>query len=470
MPDSLYPVPEDRGAWVRLRTLVLLRWLAATGQAVAVLFTALVLKVELPLAACLAVIGALVVCNLALIATAPRARRMTGHETLLLLLLDLCQLGALLWLTGGLGNPFALLMIAPVTISASVLSRRATLLLVTVAIAIITLLALGAPPLHTPSEINIAPPPLVLTGIWCALVVGTVFLAVYARRVAQETLSMSQALAATQMALAREQQLAALGGVVAATAHELGTPLATIKLAATELVEALAEDPDMQADALLVRNQANRCSEILRSMGRESKQDSMVRFAPFSSIIEEAAEPHTDRGIRILTRIADGMAGAGPEDQPMIERRPEIIQGLRNLVQNAVDFAATTVWIDMEWSDTRLRLRIGDDGPGYSADLLGRIGDPFLRVRTPAPAERPGYSGMGLGLFIAETLLERTGARVTFGNAPEASAKTSTNTPAELASPTGAIVSVTWPRNRLAPLRPKARGTEGNLPAVDRQG
>lgn len=191
MPDSLYPVPEDRGAWVRLRTLVLLRWLAATGQAVAVLFTALVLKVELPLAACLAVIGALVVCNLALIATAPRARRMTGHETLLLLLLDLCQLGALLWLTGGLGNPFALLMIAPVTISASVLSRRATLLLVTVAIAIITLLALGAPPLHTPSEINIAPPPLVLTGIWCALVVGTVFLAVYARRVAQETLSMS---------------------------------------------------------------------------------------------------------------------------------------------------------------------------------------------------------------------------------------------------------------------------------------
>lgn len=453
MPDTLYPVPEDRGAWVRLRTLVMLRWLAAAGQAAAVLFAALVLRVELPLAACLAVIAALVAFNVALVATAPRTRRMTGQETLLLLLFDLCQLGALLWLTGGLGNPFALLVMVPVTISASVLSRRATLLLVAIAVVIITLLGWTSRSLHMPSDVEIAPPPLLAAGTWCALVIGTVFLAIYARRVAQETLSMSQALAATQMALAREQQLAVLGGVVAAAAHELGTPLATIKLAATELVEALAEEPEMQADALLVRTQANRCTEILRSMGRGGKQDSMVRFAPFSSVVEEAAEPHMDRGIRIITRIgADRNGedpGEGPEDQPMVERRPEIVQGLRNLVQNAVDFAATGVWIDLDWNDRTLHLRIGDDGPGYPADLLGRIGDPFLRTRPLSQGERPGYSGMGLGLFIAKTLLGRTGATVTFGNAPEGTA-TPANAPAELASPTGAIVSVTWPRDRMA--------------------
>jgi two-component system sensor histidine kinase RegB len=249
------------------------------------------------------------------------------------------------------------------------------------------------------------------------------------------------------MALAREQQLSALGGVVAAAAHELGTPLATIKLVSTELIDELADRPQLQEDALLVRAQADRCSQILRGMGPRGKDDMLVRFAPFSSVVEEAAEPHAERGIRIITRIEGGPVEDGPATQPLLARRPEIIQGLRNLVQNAVDFARTAVWIDLDWTQDQLRAVIGDDGPGYPLDLIGRIGDPFVRHRSPAPAERPGYEGMGLGLFIAKTLLERSGARLDFENGvPPVPGE-----PAEFARPSGAVVTVVWPRALVAP-------------------
>jgi two-component system sensor histidine kinase RegB len=262
------------------------------------------------------------------------------------------------------------------------------------------------------------------------------------------------------MALAREQQLSALGGVVAAAAHELGTPLATIKLVSTELVDELADRPHLQEDAALVRAQADRCTEILRAMGPRGKEDILVRQAPFSSVVEEAAAPHADRGIRIITRIEGALVEDGPEVQPPMARRPEIIQGLRNLVQNAVDFAVTTVWIDLDWTDTELRAVIGDDGPGYPPDLIGRIGDPFVRRRPVLGNERPGYEGMGLGLFIAKTLLERSGARLHFGNG-DAPAADAAAVPAEFARPTGAIVTLVWPRARVSDEEGAARAPLG---------
>jgi two-component system sensor histidine kinase RegB len=185
-------------------------------------------------------------------------------------------------------------------------------------------------------------------------------------------------------------------------------------------------------------------------MGPRGKEDALVRFAPFSSVVEEAAAPHADRGIRIITRIDGAVVEDGPEVQPQLARRPEIIQGLRNLVQNAVDFARSTVWIDLDWTESELRVAIGDDGPGYPPDLIGRIGDPFVRRRAPAPGERPGYEGMGLGLFIAKTLLERSGARLHFGNG-DARARNQPPAPPEFALPSGAIVTATWPQARVSP-------------------
>jgi two-component system sensor histidine kinase RegB len=251
---------------------------------------------------------------------------------------------------------------------------------------------------------------------------------------------MRDALLATQMALAREQKLTDLGGVVAATAHELGTPLATIKLVSGELLDLLPDGSDLRADVDLIRAQAGRCGEILQSMGRAGKDDLHMRSAPVEAVVREAAEPHRGRGRRMTVALMPGASGP----QPAILRRPEVIHGLRNLVQNAVDFARAEVWIDIGWSDREVWVSIQDDGPGFPPEMLGRIGDPFLRGRRMAAqaGERPGYEGMGLGLFIAKTLLQRTGADVGFANGTDPFLTDSENS-----ARSGASVSVRWPRS-----------------------
>lgn len=255
---------------------------------------------------------------------------------------------------------------------------------------------------------------------------------------------MSDALLATQMALAREQKLTDLGGVVAAAAHELGTPLATIKLVSAEMMEELADQPLLYDDAKLIRDQADRCRDILRSMGRAGKDDLHLRSVPLASMVKEAAEPHKGRGKALEFAFYPGANGG--ERQPTVFRHPEVIHGLRNLVQNAVDFARTSVWIDGEWTDSTITIRIVDDGEGYPPHVIGRIGDPFVRSRRSAQdlARRPEYEGMGLGLFIAKTLLERTGAELTFANASDPFL-----TPEERPERSGAIVEVVWPAARL---------------------
>ena len=338
------------------------------------------------------VIGALAAFNLAAMALAAENRRLSEREALLTLLFDLCQLGALLYLTGGLGNPFALLIMAPVTIGASVLTLRATVLLAAAAARSSRFSRASTCRSSSPPARRWRCPRRWPLGTWAALLTGTAFLAVYARRVSGETFDMSQALAATQMALAREQQLSALGGVVAAAAHELGTPLATIKLAATELVDELADRPQLQEDALLVRDQAERCSRILRAMGPHGQRRHAGPLRPLLERGRGGGRARTpSRGIRIITRVEGAPLEDGPEVQPELARRPEIVQGLRNLIQNAVDFAASTVWIDLDWTDAELRVAIGDDGPGYPPDLIGRIGDPFLAPAAPpaSPASGP---------------------------------------------------------------------------------
>jgi two-component system, sensor histidine kinase RegB len=447
----------ERSTWLRLRTLILLRWLTVFGQSSTVLVAAFGLGVDLRLDAAFAIIGMAALFNLVSIRLGAEHRRLTEREATVSLLFDLCQLGLLLYFTGGLANPFALLLLAPVTISASVLSLRATVLLGIVASLITTGLAVDSVPLRLATGESLGLSPLLTVGTWASLTIGTVFLAIYARRVTGETFSMSQALAATQLALAREQQITALGGVVAAAAHELGTPLATIKLVATELADELGDRPEQREDARLIGTQADRCRDILRAMGSGAKEDASVRVAPLSRLVEEAAAPHAERGIRIITRIEGGLVEEGPRRQPELLRLPEIIQGLRNLVQNAVDFARSHVWIDLDWNASEIRVAIGDDGPGFPPELIGRVGEPFLRARPHLGAERPGYDGMGLGLFIAKTLLERTGASLSIANGSPDPAETRLAGPPEFSRPPGAIITVTWPRATIESGRPRGR-------------
>jgi len=432
---------RKRANWIRLRTMILLRWVAIAGQFIAVTVTPFVFGLQLELGWCYFVIGVSVIGNLVAAFVFPENKRLTERQNVSMIVFDLLQLSCLLYLTGGLNNPFTLLLLGPVTISATALSARSTLVLCSLAIISVTILAFFHIPLRTQEGDVLQIPQLFVFGYWIALIIAVIFTSAYSRRVTSEIHLMSDALAATQMALAREQKLTDLGGVVAAAAHELGTPLATIKLASAELVQELREHPEMREDAELIVQQADRCRDILRNMGRAGKDDLHMRQAPLVTVLEDAAQPHMARGKSVVIDLDKSDVSLGPP--PAILRMPEIIHGLRNLVQNAVDFAETTVWIEARWNESTITVRILDDGAGFPTHLLGRLGDPFMGRRRPRKADpaRPEYEGMGLGLFIAKTLLERSGATLQFANGTEdgnASKKQ-----------LGAVIEVRWPRSKI---------------------
>ncbi len=440
-PDIWTFDERRRSNWIRLRTMILLRWFAAAGQLSAIVVADTVYGLDLPTGLCFLAVGVAVIGNLIAMFIFPENKRLSETENLLMVLFDILQLAFLLFLTGGLHNPFSLLLLGPVTVSAAVLPLGRTVFLNALAVGLVTGLVFFHLPLRMEGGQVLRVPDIFIFGQWAAITIAIIFISINARRITREMHGMSDALAATQMALARAQKLNDLGGVVAATAHELGTPLATIKLAASELVNDLEDRPDAREDASLIAEQADRCRDILRSMGRAGKDDPQLRQAPLTEVIREAAEPHENRGktIHLEERPAPGDPDTAPPP-PQIYRRPEIIHGLRNLVQNAVDFARASVWIEASWDADMVTIRIIDDGRGFPPHLIGRIGDPFMRRRgTGERRMRPGYEGMGLGLFIAKTLLERSGAELSFANGSDPQMPASQGR-----SRRGAIVEVVW--------------------------
>ncbi len=435
---------RERSSWIRLRTLILLRWVAIVGQITAITVAQRTYGIQLELGLCYFAVGISVMGNLTAILLFPENKRLSEFENFLMVLFDLLQLAFLLYLTGGLSNPFALLLVGPVIISANVMSLRSTLIVGGAAVFLTTLLALFHLPLRTEVGLVLVVPDVLLFGNWAAIIIAIVFIGAYSYRISAEVRSMSEALSATHMALAREQKLTDLGGVVAAAAHEMGTPLATIKLTSSELIEELDDRPDLKEDAALIREQADRCRDILRDMGRAGKDDLHLRQAPLSTVIHESAEPHINRGKQV--HFEEGPGQGGDVQQPSILRKPEIIHGLRNLIQNAVDFARSNVWVEAEWTQDWIVINIMDDGRGFPPQMIGRIGDPFMRRRRAETDQkaRPEYEGMGLGLFIAKTLLERSGAELKFANGSDPY-QSLTDTPDRK----GAIVKVAWPRKMI---------------------
>ena len=440
---------DVQGHWVRLETLTRVRWLAVAGQIAALLVARFVFDLEFALVVCLSVVGVSAVSNVISTFVFPRSKRLSEIEALLTLLFDTTQLSLLLFLTGGLNNPFALLLIAPVTIAGTALQLRSILILGGATMLLASLLAFSFEPLTLGGD-PLLLPDLFRFGFWLALVIGIVFIGFYSRSIASEKHALTEALLAMRMALAREQKLTDLA------AHELGTPLATIRLISGELMDALS-DPEQAEDARVIREQTDRCRAILRSMGQAGKDDLHMRHAPLQAVLADAAAPHTDRGPQVHFDML-GTAGSMPE----IQRRPEILHGLRNLIQNAVDFAQGHVWIEAGWTDTRIHLRVIDDGAGYPPNLLDRIGEPYLRDRRADDARndpRPGYEGMGLGLFIAKTLLERTGATVRFDNCTNPD-----RLPRGFAGPRcGAMAEVTWPRRAIEADARRALGENAQI-------
>ena len=412
-----------RGDWIRLLTLTYLRWLAVFGQLLALLVGHYILFLDFNLMVCLGLILLSSVLNIISTIYFPKTKRLSEYQNMFLLLYDLLQLGCMLFFTGGLTNPFSVLILAPVIISATVLNLRFTILLGISAGALITILSGFYIPLRNQYGEVLEPPYLLLIGNWLALSIAILFIAGYSRRVATETFSMSKALQAMQMALEREYRLTSLGGIVAAAAHELGTPLATIKLASTELQQGFSNMKELNQDLNLISMQVDRCKEILNNIGRRGKEDIFLRNMPIMIVLQEAVEPYLAENNRVLFSL-NGNAGQDLENfnkdyQPLINRKPELIYGLRNIIQNAIHFSTRTVFLDVKYDSKTIIFQISDDGDGFPAHLLDSIGEPFLIEGIEEEyfdISRPHYEGMGLGLFIAKTLLEHLGGIVSFKN------------------------------------------------------
>jgi two-component system sensor histidine kinase RegB len=437
---------------LRLQTMVRLRWLAVLGQTVTVIGAYWVLGIDLPTGGCFAVIALSAWLNVALRIRFPASQRLKANYAFIMLGYDILQLAALLYLTGGLENPFAFLLIAPVTVSASTLPLRITVALGVLAIGAATVLTGFHYPLPWFSHSTLTLPFPYVMGVWAAVVAGILFIGFYSWRTAEEGRRMAEALAAAEMVLAREQKLSALDGLAAAAAHGLGTPLATIAVVTKELLRDAKDADPHYDDLLLLRAQAERCREILKELaGRGEQLDIIVSRMPVSHLIEEVVEPHRLMAVPIEVRTGPLVEpGGNGAREPVTQRNPGVIYGLGNLVENAIDFATTKVEIDAHWSQDEVRIVIADDGEGFPSNVLEQLGEPFVTTR---PGESWGdeqpdeQTGMGLGFFIAKTLLERSGARLELANRSE---------------PTGgAAVTVVWPRARFE----QSPGKAGDEPA-----
>jgi two-component system sensor histidine kinase RegB len=412
---------------VRLKTLATLRWFAVIGQAITVLVVHYWLEFELPLVPCLSVIALSAWLNVAMRMHFRAAQRLPAATVAWLLAYDIAQLTLLMVLTGGLENPFAFFVLAPVSIAAISLPLRYTLGLGVFALSTSTLIAYVYWPLPWASDQTMVFPPLYIFATWVANLVAIVFIGSYAYQVAEEGRLMADALTATELVLAREQHLSQLDGLAAAAAHELGTPLSTISLVAKELQRALGPNSPHADDVRLLREQAERCREIMAKLSAlPADEGTPFARAKLSALIEEVAAPHRPFGIAIDVVLPPERA-----DEPTLDRSPAILYGLGNLVENAVDFATSRVEIAVRWSDMDVAVTISDDGPGFQPEILRRIGEPYVTSRRRT-GEEGEESGLGLGFFIAKTLLERSGATVAFLNRP--------------APEKGAVVRVRWPR------------------------
>ena len=414
----------DRNDLVFLRTLTNLRWLAIIGQTIAVFIGVRVINLELSIVYCTLLIFTSFSLNFFSLLSFPNTKRLSENSTLIVLMFDLFQLSSLLFLCGGLTNPFSVLILAPVAISATLLSLVRTTFLSTTAVILVSILSYIHIPLKLADGSFLILPKIIMFGIWVALVITIVFISAYAWRVKKDVTRINQLLLATKLALEREQKLTALGGVVAAAAHELGSPLTTIKLVSSELLEELSikskKDSTIE-DLELIKSQAERCKKILRNMATDVTGSSQILSVPIIALVKEACLPFQDRGKQIIFSL-NNLEHRGKkvkEDQIVIRRSSEIIHGLRNIIQNATDFSKKDVFIDISWSSTDIKISIKDDGPGFPEGLISKIGEPFIKSKINGSlidSSRPEYESMGLGLFIAKTLLERSGAALVFKN------------------------------------------------------
>lgn len=417
--------PVDSLGSLRRQTLVALRWAAIIGQSLALIIVNFVLGFDYPIIECGLAIFASVIVNLVVTFRLPLDRRVSDFEAYMQLGFDLWQLSGLLWLTGGITNPFSILFLAPVVTAATTLSRWVVLALGTMALALSFGLVFFHLPLPWSPAGSFDLPYIFKIGIWMAIFVGSVFTSLYAWRTTRESRRMAFALAATESMLAHEQKLSALGGLAAAAAHELGTPLSTIQVVAKEMSLEMDADSPLGQDAALILSQSQRCRDILEQLSRRGDQGDMYHdvLSP-EGLLEEAAEPYIGRDKDIIVTCE----GSGID--PVLRRQAELLYAFKNYIDNAVDFANSRVELSAHWDAESLTIYVDDDGDGFDPSLRGRLGQPYASTRNRSQTA----AGLGLGIFISGRLIERTGGIVRYGKSPLG----------------GARIETQWPRGKLS--------------------
>jgi two-component system, sensor histidine kinase RegB len=390
------------------KTLVILRWIAIIGQLIAINLVYNYLNLEFPIIESHIIIFIGLITNVYLHFKV-KTNQLKDVYSSLFLIYDLVQLSVLLYLTGGISNPFSLLLIVPGIVSSTFLSMGTTIILGVITIFLLSLLTKFYLPLPGLTEYSFSFPVFYLIGMFISIIVGLIFLSYFGIRFAGETKKRSEALNKLQQVIAKEYELESLGGQAAAAAHSLGTPLSTITVVAKELRKEIGAESKHSKDLDLLISQTKRCGDILKKISQkqiiEDKFISAVKLEDLLVEILRSFLETSEKDIKLKTEKDTNKIN--------IKRSPEIIYGLRNFIGNAVKFSNNKVEIVLISNENNIHIKINDDGPGFPEDLINVLGEPYIKSKSK---EANGKSGLGLGTFLGKTLLERQGAEIIFSN------------------------------------------------------
>ena len=405
-------------------TLTILRYIAIFGQFIAINIVFFYLNLKFPLKESYAIILIGLITNLFL-QFKIKVNQLKDTYASLFLLYDLLQLSALLYLTGGILNPFSILLIIPTIVSSTFLSMGTTIILGIITSFLLFLLSSNHLPLPG-IEFNIFEVPnFYKQGILIAILIGLIFLSYFGIRFAGETKKRSEALNKLQEVISKEYELESLGGQAAAAAHSLGTPLATISVVAKELKKEIGNNKEFSKDIDLLISQSKRCSEILKKISKKQmREDIFLSSIKFEDLLDEIIISFKETSSKKIDLLVEN-----DKNKIAIQRTPEIIYGLRNFIGNAIKFSKSRVNINLRSDKKIVEIKINDDGPGIPEDIIGKIGEPYIRSKSK---ELSSNSGLGLGTFLGKTLLEKQGAKLLFRRNSELG---------------GALVVLTWSPN-----------------------
>ena len=387
-------------------TLTVLRYIAIFGQFIAINIVFFYLDLQFPLKESYAIILIGLITNLYL-QFRVKVNQLKDTYASLYLLYDLFQLSSLLYLTGGIFNPFSILLIIPTIVSSTFLSMGTTIILGVITSFLLFILSFIYLPLPGLDKNIFDVPNFYKLGILSAILIGLIFLSYFGIRFAGETKKRSEALHKLQEVISKEYELESLGGQAAAAAHSLGTPLATISVVAKELKKEIGGDKETSKDIDLLISQTKRCSEILKQISKKQiKEDVFLSSIKFEDLLEEIINSFKETSSKDINLIVEN-----DNNKIAIQRTPEIIYGLRNFIGNAVKFSKSQVNINLRSDQKIIEIKINDDGPGIPEDIIQKMGEPYIKSKSK---ELSDNSGLGLGTFLGKTLLERQGGQLIF--------------------------------------------------------